>query len=195
MSRPTGEEEALLARAASGDDAAFGQLTRLLLPRIRRWALARTGDPDEADEVVQETLIRMYRGLSGFAGAAALSSWIYRILANAANERDRAHSRRAAVADSARVSDPGPFIERPDPIGRLHAHRMAAVVREYLSKLPPRQREVLELVDNQGMRPIEVAEALDMNPVTVRANLLRARRALRSRILERHPELMEGYER
>lgn len=184
-----------MARAADGDDAAFGELTRRLLPRIRRWALARTGDPDEADEVVQETLIRIHRGLSGFAGGAALSSWIYRILANAANERDRGHSRRAAVAESARATDPGPFMERPDPIGRLHTRRMAAVVREYFSALPPRQREVLELVDNQGMRPIEVAEALEMNAVTVRVHLLKARRALRSRILERHPELMEGYER
>ena len=187
MTGATSDERALLARAAAGDEAAFETLARRVLPRLRRWALARTGDPDEADEVVQETLIGMHRGLPRFQGAARLSTWLYRIMANAANQRGRRN--RPEPPDSE------PEVERPDPVGTLHARRMAAVVREYFETLPAGQREVLELVDHAGMRPVEVAEALDMNPVTVRAHLFRARRAIRGRILERYPELTEGYER
>lgn len=185
-----------MRRAAAGDEAAFEALARRLLPRLRRWALARTGDPDDADEVVQDTLVRVHRGLAGFEGAARFSSWAYRILANVANERYRSRERQQpTVPVDALATEPEEAVERPDPVGRLEARRLAAVVLEYFETLPPGQREVIELVDHEGMRPIEVAEALDMNPVTVRAHLFRARRAIRGRILERYPELMEGYER
>lgn len=195
MTRATPDEE-LAARAAAGNEAAFGDLVRRLEPRLRRWALVRTGDRDEADEVVQETLIRMHRGLGAFTGRARLGTWLYRILANVANERRRARRRRPAVSlETAAEAAASGFERDEDPAGVLHARRLAAVVREYFGTLPAGQREVLELVDHHGMRPVEVAEALDMNPVTVRAHLFKARRALRSKILERYPELMEGYER
>lgn len=187
-----------MARAAAGDEPAFSALVGRMLPRLRRWALARTGDPDEADEVVQETLIRMHRGLPGFTSGSRLSSWLYRILANTANQRDRRRGRRPTVPVDTIGDDAVATGERPDPpdaVASLHARRMAAVVREYFYTLPAGQRQVLELVDHEGMRPVDVAEALEMNPVTVRAHLFRARRSLRSRILERYPELMEGYER
>ena len=198
MTRTSADDERLARRAAAGDEAAFGTLTRRLLPRLRRWALARAGDPDEADEIVQETLIRMHRGLAGFQGTARLTSWLYRILANTANERARRRARGPTLASES--LHPGhereaAETEFADPVSSLHARRMAAVVREYFETLPPGQRQVLELVDQEGMRPVEVAEALEMNPITVRAHLFKARRAIRSRILERYPELMEGYER
>lgn len=82
----------------------------------------------------------------------------------------------------------------PDPARRIDAGRMATSVRDFFEELPPRQREVLELVDHQGMRAVDVAEALGIRPVSVRANLLKARRKVRRAILSRYPELTEGYE-
>jgi RNA polymerase sigma-70 factor, ECF subfamily len=58
-------------------------------------------------------------------------------------------------------------------------------------ELPARQREVFYLADLEGFAPVEIAERLGMNPTTVRAHLFRARRALRARLLERHPEIAE----
>jgi RNA polymerase sigma-70 factor (ECF subfamily) len=66
----------LVRRAAAGDDDAFRRLVGSVLPRLRRWALARTGNPDQADEVVQRTLIRAHRGLDRFAGDSRLTSWL-----------------------------------------------------------------------------------------------------------------------
>lgn len=196
VSPATSDDEGLAARAAAGDEEAFAALAGRVLPRLRRWALARTADPDEADEVVQETLIRMHRSLDGFAGASRLSTWLYRVLANVANERRRWRDRRPALPlEAVPPGAEGATDAGEDPVTTVHARRMAAVVREYFETLPPGQRQVLELVDHEGLRPVEVAEALEMNPVTVRAHLFRARKALRERILARYPELMEGYER
>lgn len=183
----------LIRRASAGDDDAFRALVRHVLPRLRRWALARLGDPDDADEVVQRTLIRMHRGLDGFHGRSSLSTWLYRILANVSTDLRRSHAARLTRSREASSDGAESGADR-DPVRDLHADHLAGLVREYLGSLPERQREVLTLVDHEGMRPVEVAHALDLDPVTVRAHLFKARRTVRERILERYPELEEGYE-
>ncbi len=182
----------LIRRAAGGDDDAFRLLVRQVHPRLLRWALAKTGDPDTADEAVQRTLIRMHRGLAGFTGDAALSSWLYRILSNVVIDMHRAGSGPAMVPEETLEQMPE-TADRPDPIRTLHAGRMADVVRDFFEALPPRQREVMELVDFEGLSSVEVAGMMGIEPVSVRAHLFKARRAVRERVLERHPELMEGY--
>lgn len=177
--------------AAAGDDDAFRELVREVYPTLRRWALARTGHPDDADDVVQRTLIRMHRGLGDFSGEGRLTTWLYRILANAATDLERSREARGTPAQDLLDAAADPW---PDPVRMVHADRMAAVARDFFSELPPRQREVLNLVDLEGLRPVDVAEMLDIEPVTVRANLFKARRAVRRAMLARYPELMGGYE-
>lgn len=196
---PEAEQPELIRRAAAGDEDAFRCLVARVLPRLRRWALVRTGDRDDADEVVQRALIRLHRSLGRFEGRSRLSSWLYRILANAATDLERERAARGgpawvAVSDGGAEEAGGGAGASPDPIRSLHADRMAAAVREFFETLPPRQREVLELVDHEGLRPQDVADALDLSPGTVRAHLFRARRAVRERILARYPELTEGYD-
>lgn len=180
-------------RAAAGDDEAFRALVRPVYPRLRRWALARTGDADAADEAVQQTLIRMHRGLPGFTGDSVFSSWLYRILANVVIDLHRADARRPTIREETMAERTTASLE-PDPIRAIHAGRVADAVRDFFDTLPPRQREVIELVDLEGLAAVDVAEMLDLAPGSVRASLFKARRALRERILDRHPELTEGYE-
>lgn len=180
----------LVRQAAAGDDHAFRVLVRKVYPKLRRWALARTGDPDAADEAVQQTLIRMHRGLARFSGDSALTTWLYRILTNVTIDLHRADTRRPAGQEEP-VEEAA--AHQSDPVRAIHAGRMAAAVRDYFETLPPRQREVLELVDFEGMPPVEVADLLGLKAVSVRASLFKARRSLRERILERFPELTEGY--
>lgn len=196
MSTAATETLELVRSAAAGDDEAFRRLVRQVYPTLRRWALARTGDPDDADEVVQRALIRMHRSLGTFGGEARLTSWLYRIVTNAAIDLHRSRTARPGrPGRPAEIPDVDPERSiRTDPIRAMHAGRMAAAVRDFFEILPPRQREVLELVDHQGMRPVDVAEALGVKPVSVRANLFKARRTVRRAILERYPELREGYE-
>lgn len=191
MTRVAPETMELVRRAAGGDDDAFRTLVRQVHPTLRRWALARTGDPDAADEAVQRTLIRMHRGLGRFSGRAALTSWLYRILSNAVIDMHRSEAARPFPEEE--VEEVPGDDEGRDPIRKLYAGRVAGAVRDFFETLPPRQREVMELVDFEGLAPTEVAEMLDVKPGTVRANLFKARRTIRRRVLERHPELTEGY--
>lgn len=160
--------------------------------------MGRTGgDPDEADEVVQLALIRVHRGLGSFRGESRFTSWLYRIVANAAAELRRTRVRRERLLgeEMAGPGLAGVAANWSEPIGprELDAARLTRVVLARFRELPERQREVFDLVDLQGHAPVEVAEMLGLEPVTVRTNLLRARRAIRVKIIESHPELVEEY--
>lgn len=195
VSRAELDEPELVRRAAAGDDHAFRALVAGVLPRLRRWALVRTGDPDDADEVVQRTLIALHRSLPRLRERAALSGWLYRVMTNAATDlaRERTTVRREPAPRGELAAQPEPAAS-PEPLRGVHAGRMAEVVRAFTELLPPRQRELLELVDHEGMAPAEAAALLGLKPVSARASLFKARRALRSRVLQRFPELVEGYE-
>lgn len=85
---------ALVERARAGDEAAFARLVARCYDRVYRWALGRTGDPDEADDVTQDVLVRMHRHLGGYRGRAQFTTWLYQITRNAAIDRARRRERR-----------------------------------------------------------------------------------------------------
>ena len=100
--------------------------------------------------------------------------------------RERARQEHAAPAAEPSGDD--------DVAEKLLRARLARLVLDEHRRLPPRQREVFALADVHGHDAGEIAELLGIDRVTVRTNLLRARRAIRKRILDAHPELLEEYE-
>jgi len=68
---------------------------------------------------------------------------------------------------------------------------VVSAIRTLFERLPSRQRQIFDLADLQGYTPTEIGDMLGMNPVTVRANLCKARRAIRSKLIERHPKMVE----
>ncbi|HEX6749867.1 MAG TPA: RNA polymerase sigma factor [Longimicrobium sp.] len=181
--------DALAARARGGDEGAFAALAAAVRDPVRRWALVRTGDPDDAEDVAQDVVIRLHRGLARFEGRSRFTTWLYRLTANAAVELLRGHGRRRRLHDEA--AGELPSTELRDRIGEMEDARTAALVRTFFAELQGRQREVFDLVDLQGYTPAEAAEMLEIEPPTARVHLLRARRALRERILAAHPTLMD----
>lgn len=171
--------EAVARRAAEGDESAFRALVRRTHARIFRWALARTGDPDDADDVTQEVLVQLHRKLGTFAGRGSFHGWLFRITANraAAVTRRRGRRRQVRLADAGQLAMPRR--DAPEPAGEV-----AELVRRFLHDLPPRQREVFDLVDLQGLSCVEAAAWLDVAPPTARVNLMYARRRMRAWILE-----------
>jgi RNA polymerase sigma factor (sigma-70 family) len=81
----------------------------------------------------------------------------------------------------------------PEVLRRIGGSEAVEVARAFFSELPERQREVFDLVELQGYTATEAAEMLVMSPSTVRVHLLRARRTLRTRIMEQHPALAEDF--
>lgn len=199
----------LVELARAGDRTAADRLLKRLYPDVRRWALSRTGSVNAADDVAQETLIRVHRGLSTFGGRSRLSTWVYRVMSNVAADRSRRRQRRQAATERwigtprdtvAADASRGEAAVRPSPpvtdasaamAETLDRHRLTALVHAFFHELPGRQRQVFDLIDLQGHLPAEVASMLNMKPVSVRAALFKARAAIRRRILDTHPGLVE----
>jgi RNA polymerase sigma-70 factor (ECF subfamily) len=180
----------LAARAEAGDTGAFTALVVALHPVVHRWALVFASDPDEADDIVQETFVRMHRSLAQFHGAAPLEAWLYAIVRRAAGQRRRTARRRLRLAASSLAPpERDPYLT--DPGARLDRQWVAERIRAFFGALPSRQREMFDLVDLQGYDPAEVARMTGMNPSTVRAHLFKARAAVRAHLIARHPGAAE----
>ena len=182
---------ALVLRAGAGDAEAFRLLVRRFHETIYRWALGSTGDRDDADDVTQQVLLKTHASLTTLRDSGHLRTWLFRVTHNTALELHRVRGRRAAALDRELLLTPG---ERTalEPVDRIDLERTMALVQHYFDSLPDRQRLIFDLADFQGYTPAEIAELLEMEQVTVRANLCKARRAIRTRILQDHPELLEA---
>ena len=192
MSDNTSDEQlrALTERARGGDEQAFARLVGETRGRVFRWAFTMTGSGDEAEDVVQEVFVRVHRSLSRFRSDSRFSTWLYRITRNVVTTLARRDDARSRMADRVRQAGVGD-VRVPGVVEEMAGREAVAMVRVFLTCLPPRQREVLDLVDLQGRSAAEVGEMLSLEPSTVRVHLLRARRTLRARILDARPEFVE----
>jgi len=180
---------AMVDRARLGDVAAFTEVVRALHNPVFRWALTFARDIDEADEITQDTFIRLHAKLDQYRGESAVEGWVYLIVRRVALQRLRKARRRRWLSESAL---PGlESVYNTDPGARVDRERAAEYIRHFFRELPARQREVFDLVDLQGHDPVEVAEMIGIKPGTVRANLFKARASIRARILSQHPAWQE----
>jgi RNA polymerase sigma-70 factor (ECF subfamily) len=192
--------EAVVRRAQAGDDQAFTRLVELCRGLVYRWALVRTADPDDAEDVAQDVLVLLRRTLASYDGRSRFTTWLYRVTANAAGGFWRKWSRGRPRFQSTGPHPPSqeqlsePAAEADDPVDRLHRADLVDRVMAAFRLLPRKQREVFDLVDLQGFAPTEVAQMLETNPVTVRAHLCKARRAVRRRLLAQDPDLRDELE-
>lgn len=175
----------LAERATKGEREALGRLAGALRPLICRWALVMTGDPNDAEDVAQQVLMKMMTSMEGFDGRSKVTSWVYRITRNASLDHQRTRKREQRLADKAEWVARAEAPRLDDPLDDIEMRRTMGLIRTLLKELPMRQREIFDLVDLQGLDPKEAAELLEMNPNTVRVHLLRARRRMRSEMLSR----------
>jgi RNA polymerase sigma-70 factor (ECF subfamily) len=160
--------------------------------QIYRWALGMTGDPDDADDVTQEVVVRMQRRLGSYAAKSQFSTWLFQVTRNTALGIRRKIARRRRLLFGGRPIDDREGISNEHALEQMQRSQVLDQVRTLYEQLPPRQRQVFDLADLQGIAPNEIGKLLRMNPATVRANLYKARRAIRSKIMERFPEMEEG---
>jgi RNA polymerase sigma-70 factor (ECF subfamily) len=185
-----GDLPSLVDGARSGRPAAVERLVARVQDRVRAWAARFTDDEDAADDVAQEVLIGLERRVKRFDGASRFSTWLFAVTRNVALSQRRRDQRRATLLERRYEADGiavGTTENDPDAV------RLAGLVLQYYDALPRRQRSIFEMVDLQGMTPAEVARELGMEQVTVRAHLFKARRAIRTRMLEQHERMLKEY--
>ena len=194
--------EAALARARAGDEGAFRELTDPYRSELQLHCYRILGSVQDAEDLVQETLLAAWRGLEAFEGRSSVRAWLYRIATNRCLNalRDRARRPREARAmaeppEPTRRSEPiwlEPYPDAlledipdrsPGPDARYEAREAVALAFiSALQNLPPRQRAALVLRDVLGFRTAEVADILDTGEASVKGALQRARATLGERL-------------
>ncbi len=187
----TEQVQRLIPLVQSGDRGALDRLVRTCRQQVYRWALSKTADPDDADDVTQEVLMRLERAVATYRGDSRFTTWLYRLTGNVAIDLQRGQTRRARLAE--REAARSPDSVWADRLSEIHASDVARLVKVFFAKLPEQQREIFDLVDLQGFAPAEVGRMIDMKGTTVRAHLFKARRAIRRRIIMEVPTLAEEF--
>jgi RNA polymerase sigma-70 factor (ECF subfamily) len=179
-------DQMLLAAARGGDKDALEALLLRYQPRVYRFGMRMCGDPDDAKDILQETLLAMVRSVRDFRGASSLSTWLYAIARSFCIKKRRrsrfvpAEQSLDAVLSDEKVQLPDP---RPNPEDDLAARQIEAVLARAIASLDPMYREVLVLRDIEGLTAPEVAEVLGIGVDAVKSRLHRARLAVRQTLL------------
>jgi RNA polymerase sigma-70 factor (ECF subfamily) len=185
------DEEALAARAAAGDAAAFDALVTALSGRVFSVALRLLQDRGEAEDLAQEVFVALFHHLPDFRGESRLSTWVYRITKNRALNRlkflkRRQHGVQADVDDPAvarGVVDPDTGAgERKDPARRLQGTALGRTLEAHLLALPEEQRLLVVLRDLEDLSYEEIVEMTGLPIGTVKSRLHRARAELAARL-------------
>jgi RNA polymerase sigma-70 factor (TIGR02960 family) len=193
--------EQTLARARAGDEDAFRELTDPYHRELEVHIYRIVGSAQDAEDLLQETLLAAWRGLGHFEGRASVRTWLHRIATNRSLDALRANRRRpedqrmSQMPEPTRWSEPvwiepypdllleGLPDEAPGPEARYETKEAIALAFIVgLQHLPPQQRAVLVLRDVLGYRAGEVAEMLELSEPSVNSLLRRARTAFESRL-------------
>jgi len=191
------DEQALLARARAGDEDAFGVLIAPYLRELHAHCYRMLGSVHDAEDVLQEVLMRAWRHLGGFDGRGAVRGWLYRIATNRClTARARAAASRAPALSPAPPPPNAPEVEvtelepypdewlrelagRGDPAGSYEVRESVQLAfLTVIQLLPPRQRAVLLLRDVLGFSAAETAQILQASQAAVTSALQRARATL-----------------
>ncbi len=178
---PTDEE--LLESTRRGDRSAFETLYRRHAGRMKSIACNLLGSASDAEDAVQETFLKVFRGAAAFRGTARFSTWIYRILLNACHDAGRRRRRRPEREDSPDVSSAR--LDLPAPGGD---HRLRLELEESVARLPERPRAVFLLSAVEGFTHLEIGEILGIPEGTSRTLLFEARRELQRLLWPGRPE-------
>jgi RNA polymerase sigma-70 factor (ECF subfamily) len=191
-----------LTLALAGDENAFRELTEPYRHELQLHCYRIVGSTQDAEDLVQETLLAAWRGLDQFMEQSSIRTWLYRIATNKSLDALRASKRRPQRLDPlndlptpSRVAEPiwlepypdslieGITDQAPGPDARYeHKEAIALAFVGGLQRLPPQQRAVLVLRDVLGFHAAEAAEILDASEAGVNSLLRRARGALESRL-------------
>ena len=197
MTRHSDAETTLISRLRSGDSSAVTDLAAAYGPKIYQLAFRYMKNREDAEEVAQDVLLKVYKKISAFRGDSALSSWIYRITFNAAMSRLRnsKFSRPAEVssedilrpgsADGDRAGLPRQVADWSDLADEAFMRtQMRQRLAEAMKDLPPIYRIPVVLRDIEGLSTEEASAVLKVKTQTLKSRLHRGRLILRQRLAD-----------
>jgi RNA polymerase sigma-70 factor (ECF subfamily) len=177
-------DEQLVRKSQQDDERAFGELVSRYESKVYSLALKMLRNPEDAEDVLQDTFLRAYRGIKSFKGNSTFSTWIYRITANSALMRLRKRQLPTVSIDDADEREAPINIAdwAPGPVEQMLNQETQAAMTEAIDALPPEFRQVFVLRDIEELSNAEVAEILDLSVAAVKSRLHRARLKVRNRL-------------
>lgn len=182
-------DRADMAALQAGKDAALNDLMERHAPGVFRFLVGLTGNPAEAEDLAQETFVRVFQSRASYRLSLPFTTWLYTIAANLARNHFRWRKRHPNIPlDAPAPDDAG---SEPTPADRLAAHQRGpdeslerseriAAVRQAVQALPPDLRAALVLCEWEDRPVAEAAVILASTPKAVESRLYRARQQLRS---------------
>ena len=184
------DEGGLRARLRAGDASAYEELVRAHSPRMLAVARRFLRAEEDARDAVQDAFLSAFRAIDRFEGDARLSTWLHRIVVNAALMKLRSRQRKPEISieellpkylEDGHHADP-PSLWQRSAESLLEQHELRHAVRDQIDRLPDNYRTVLLLRDIEEFTTDETAQILDVTENAVKIRLHRARQALRELI-------------
>jgi RNA polymerase sigma-70 factor (ECF subfamily) len=183
VSSPVGAnlpEHELIGRAQAGDVGAFEALTCVHADRLYTVALRFLGDGGEAEDVLQETLLRAWRGIRRFEGRAMVFTWLYRIAVNESNRALERRQRRGANLSVDEQATEVPAPSRDGPASQAERQELREALQLAISQLSVPCRTALVLRDIEGLSTREAAEIAGVGEAAFKSRLHQARLSVRA---------------
>jgi len=178
-------EKELVRAAAGGDESAFSELVRIYENKAYHLALRMVSNPEDAYDVAQDAFLSAWRGLPSFRGESGFSTWLYRLVSNAAIDhlRRTKHQRGNVSLDDEELNLDAPD-DSPTPQEAAEENDLKQAVAAGLRELSDDHRTVLVMREVQELSYEEIAESLQLDLGTVKSRISRARTHLRKILLQ-----------
>jgi RNA polymerase sigma factor (sigma-70 family) len=168
------EDTALAAACRSGDLRAYERLYALQGARMKNLARNLLGNPVDAEDAVQETFLKVQRGIASFRGQSSFVTWTFRILVNTCHDARRSRMRKKEVANDDSEESP-----RPEPRAPGAHPSLRLALERALAQLTHHQRDVFLLYEVEGFRHAEIAATLEITETASKNTLFQAKKNLR----------------
>ena len=187
------EDEELVARAQTGDSAAFDALVVKHSPRLYALVYNMTANHDDTDDLLQDVWAKAYRSIGGFRGKSQFYTWLHSVAANTTLNFLKRRGRRWMMSlddvDNG-ISQDKEFVElqtASTPVRETDLGEMQQKINEAMMKLTPDHRAVVTMFDIQGLPHAEIAKILGVSEGTVRSRLFYAHKQLQAWLSEFAP--------
>jgi len=177
------DENKLISRASGGDPSAFNQLMGMHEKRMYAVALRMCGNREDAQDCLQEAMLRVYRAIGGFKGQSSFGTWVYRITMNTClDELRRKKNKQNVSFDNLLDQGWSPADDSASPEKKVMQIEMRKSISTSIQELPEDMRSAIIMRDIHGYSYDEIADILGVNVGTIKSRISRGREKLREKL-------------
>lgn len=182
----TNKEKHLLQKIREGNTQAFSELVDAYKNLVYTLASRMLGNREEAEEVSQDTFIKVFKSLSHFKGDSKFSTWIYRITYNTCLDRIKQNKRQNTIVDIDHVKDVS-FVTMNNALDKMILEERRELIKKSLNSLPAKDAGLLTLFYFEEQSLAEMEKTMNIPDRTIKVQLFRARKKL-AKVLEKNLE-------